>query len=136
MLRLQKDAEWDKESRVQVYTMDGVQIGVPGVGEGKKRLTFPSHWTVREALACTVWIREATPEELASMPAGWIPTWWREVDQPKALVHANGAIAFPEQCMGCVGNHLTALAQEATVPEMEEKKCIDVDDINTPPTPD
>ena len=54
-----------------MFTMSGVQIGTPGVGESDERLTFPMRYLVGDALAGTPWIRFATDAEVASirMPA-------------------------------------------------------------------
>ena len=57
------DSECDPETRVKVYTTGGTQIGLPGVGEGTKTLTFPRRYLVRDALNGTEWIRFASDEE-------------------------------------------------------------------------
>ncbi len=63
-------AEADRNTRVKVYTMDGTQIGLPGVGEGDNRLTFPRRFLVGDALRARDWIRFATPEERAATQQG------------------------------------------------------------------
>ena len=50
----------DRTRRVKVFTMSGVQIGKPGVGESDERLTFPMRYLVGDALAGTPWVRFAT----------------------------------------------------------------------------
>ena len=52
--------------RVRAYTAEGVQCGLPGLGEGEEnRLTFPQHWTAFEALNSGEWVRFATEVEKA-----------------------------------------------------------------------
>ena len=133
-----EDAQRDRESRVMVFTIHGTQIGVPGVGEKNTEncLTFPRYFRVGEALQCTPWIRFATDEELAATPSGFVPQWWRELDfQPGSLIHQNGCVAHPDDPIGLVGNTLTAVCQSSIPAPVEEKACVDVSDISTPPTP-
>ena len=67
--------------RVKVYTVNGVQIGLPGVGEGVHRLTFPAGYVIKEAMDAPTWIRFATDKEIAEeTPAGYHAPWWREID--------------------------------------------------------
>ena len=49
--------------RVQVFTFEGVQIGLPGVGEGVNRLTFPAGYVIKDAMDAPIWIRFATEKE-------------------------------------------------------------------------
>ena len=123
--------------RVKVFTMEGVQIGLPGVGEGVNRLTFPAGYVIKEAMDAPTWIRFATPEEIVQQtPVGFHPQWWREIDfKPKAFCHCNGTPAFENQPIGLYGDIITALAQAAKQPLVEELPCIDVSSIPTPPTP-
>ena len=123
--------------RVKVFTMEGVQIGLPGVGEGVNRLTFPAGYVIKEAMNAPIWIRFATPGEMAQeTPAGFHAQWWREIDfKPKAFCHCNGTPAFENQPIGLYGDTITALAQAAKQPLVEELPCIDVSGIATPPTP-
>ena len=123
--------------RVKVFTMEGVQIGLPGVGEGVNRLTFPAGYVIKEAMDEPIWIRFATPEEIAQQtPAGFHAQWWREIDfKPKAFCHCDGTPAFENQPIGLRGDTITALAQAAKQPLVEELPCIDVSSIPTPPTP-
>ena len=98
--------------RVRVYTMNGTQIGLIGVGEGKNKLTFPAHYLVKKALKCKDWIREATANELEQDA-----TWWRFLDfQPKALIHKEGSVAFELQPMGLLGSQMQALEQTPPLP--------------------
>ena len=133
----------DMGTRVKVFTVSGVQIGIPGVGEGDNRLTFPRTYLVGEVLQVQ-WIRfatEAEKQEAAKSPTvSALQTWWRYSEvQPLSLAHCSAdglcdEVASPEQHMGLVGNQMLALAQNAVV-RFENKPCADVDDIPTPPTP-
>ena len=77
----------DRTRRVKVFTMSGVQIGKPGVGESHERLTFPMGYVVGDALAETQWIRFATDAEMKTDTR-----WWRVSEcQPRKLIHCRGA---------------------------------------------
>ena len=116
--------------RVKVYTISGVQIGLPGVGEGDHKLTFPADWSIAEALEQKHWIRWATAEEFQQDAK-----WWRFIDwAPKALISTEARIMFEFQKMGECGDALTAL-QKAPEQRWEDKSCDDVSDVPTPPTP-
>ena len=118
--------------RVKVYTVNGVQIGLPGVGEGVHRLTFPAGYVIKDAMNAPTWIRFATDKEIAEeTPAGFQPRWWRELDfTPRAFVYSDGTTAFENQPIGLRGDTVQALAQEMMYPE--PKPCIDVSGIETP----
>ena len=118
----------DRDSRVKLYTLAGVQVGVAGVGEGDNRLTFPVCMMVEDVLGMTHWIRYATPEELSKTPT----KWWRELEfRPRALAHGNGILAQPNELLGEYGSSLTALVQPSGGLEVETKPCADVSAINT-----
>ena len=119
--------------RVKVFTMEGVQIGLPGVGEGVNRLTFPAGYLIKEAMDAPIWIRFATTEEIAQQtPAGFLAQWWRERDfKPKAFCHCDGTPAFENQPIGLRGDTITALAQAYEQKFEEELPCIDVSGIET-----
>ena len=123
--------------RVKVYTVNGVQIGLPGVGEGVHRLTFPAGYVIKDAMTGTTWIRFATDKEIAEeTPAGFQPRWWRELDfTPRAFVYSDGTTAFENQPIGLRGDTVTALAQAVGNVLVKESPCIDVSGIETPPTP-
>ena len=111
------DVDFERESRVKVYTQSGVQIGIAGLGEGDNRLTFPPGFLVRDALAA-IWIRSATDEERPQN--GWpgFGSWWRISEvQPKTLIHCgeNGAfcVALPNETMGLFWRTLASNAREA-----------------------
>ena len=137
--RVRQEVMQDRNSRVKIYTVAGVQVGVSGVGEKDRRLTFPVYLTVADVLGMSHWIRFATGEELSETPVGFTLSqqqWWRELEfRPKSLVHANGAIAHPEDLLGLYGTYLTALYTGLGGPELEANPCADVSAINTPPTP-
>ena len=127
------------DERVKVYTIDGVQIGLAGLGEGDNRLTFAAHIDVEVLLTAPAnhWIRAATAQEMREeTPSGFSSTWWCffETFQPRSFVHQNGYLAYAGQPVGLCGDVLTALPQEPE-PMWEEKPCCDVDHIDTPPTP-
>ena len=142
-------AFWDRDTRVKVFTPSGVQIGIPGVGEGDNRLTFPRKYLVGDALSVK-WIRFATagegpleegiPEGFATLSSHMQePKWWRYSElQPQSLIYCgpNGDdfVAQPDQPMGLLGNRMTALAQKAAT-NFTEKPCHDLEDIRTPSTP-
>ena len=122
--------------RVKVFTMEGVQIGLPGVGEGANRLTFPAGYVIKQALDAPIWIRFATTEEIAQTPAGFHSRWWQELDvKPMAFCHCDGTPAFEFQPIGLRGDTITAIAQAPDQTWVEEKPCLDVSGIATPPTP-
>ena len=71
--------------RVVAYTMDGIQCGLPGLGESEDlRLTFPSNWQVQQALNSGEWVRFATAEEKATYGTWWRPLGWN----PAAILYA------------------------------------------------
>ena len=124
--------------RVKVFTLKGVQIGLPWAGEGVNGLTFPAGYVIKQALDAPVdvWIRFATPEEIAETLAGFHAPWFKEIDfKPKAFIHCDGTLAFEGQPMGLRGDTITALAQAAEQPLVQAKPCLDVAGIATPPTP-
>ena len=123
--------------RVKVFTLKGVQIGLPGVGEGVNRLTFPAGYVIKEAMDAPIWIRFATEKEIEEeTPAGFHGPWWREIDfKPRAFVHCDGTPAFENQPIGLRGDTITVLAQAIEPVPVEELPCIDVSGIETPPTP-
>ena len=131
-----------QEERVKVFTPRGVQIGLPGIGEGDQRLTFPKSFLVGDALNQGAWICESTTTESEELPDGFgvsLPVkqkWWRffEGFEPRSLIHANGCFALDSHPMGAVGCRLTAIAQEY-MPDFEDKPCADVDSVATPCTP-
>ena len=43
--------------RISIYTMNGTQIGLAGVGEGEEALTFPAHWDVQDLFGDPHWIK-------------------------------------------------------------------------------
>ena len=108
----------DKKTRVKVFTLSGEQIGIAGVGEGDKRLTFPRYWKVGDALGKT-WLRFATENELKLDK-----TWWRKSEvQPQSLIHCGkdgeGFVATPEQEMGRLGDRMQALPKQEATPSTE-----------------
>ena len=117
------DEEVKREPRVKVYTPSGKQIGIPGVGEGDNKLTFPPSYLVRDALGAT-WIRFATDAERPQ--SGWpgLGTWWRISEfQPTTLIHCGadgaGCVAFPHEKMGRFGDRLQAMVDAGcTEPKM------------------
>ena len=129
-----------KEQRVKVYTPSGIQIGLPGMGQGHERLTFPRHFLVGDALNQEgVWICESTTTESEELPAGFSPVaqkWWSifEGFKPRSLIHENGCVALDDHPMGAVGSILLAIEQKH-IPEFEDKVCADVDSVATPGTP-
>ena len=118
------------EGRVTVTTLNGVQIGIRGIGEGENRLTFRTSYLIAEALAQPHWIRFATKAEIEQGSK----QWWRDTFKPHAFCHCDGTPAFENQPMGMCGETLTALSQPVQQ-ESEEKPCIDVSEVPTPPTP-
>ena len=82
------------------------------------RLTFPAGYVIREAMDAPVWIRRATPAEMAHQtPAGFHAQWWREIDfKPKAFCHCDGTLALENQPIGLRGDTITALVQAAEQP--------------------
>ena len=139
-------ANLSRNKRVQVYTPSGVQIGLPGVGEGKLLLTFPARYLVGDAINGKHWVRKATEDEitkeeeedlLCSQSPGEAK-WWRLAElQPQALIHTNGEIAYNDQPMGLTGNTMTACSTILQTTTYENVPPADdlVDNISTPPTP-
>ena len=122
--------------RVKVYTVNGVQIGLPGVGEGVHRLTFPAGYVIKDAMNAPTWIRFATDKETAEeTAAGSDAKWWRLIEnfKPRTFLYCDGTAAFENQPIGLRGDTVQVLAQEMMYPE--PKPCIDVSGIETPPTP-
>ena len=83
----------NRESRVRAYTLDGVQVGLAGVGEGDQRLTFPACYLVGDALRAPAehWVRFASAEEEAQTGRWYAPAGF----QPAALVYENGVVDAP-----------------------------------------
>ena len=138
-LSLKKDAQNDQHSRVKVRTCGGTQIGIPGVGEGDDRLTFPRRYLVADALEARIWFRFATEEEMKQDGK-----WYRISEvQPKAFVHSNGQIANKDDEMGLIstnlGNDFTLTSLESVPDPIPKKKedlpLMDLEGISTPPTP-
>ena len=131
--------------RVKVYTLNGKQIGKPGIGEGEERLTFPASFLVGDALNETDWIRTADECDLGKNRSASFDkeeqakTWWcfSEV-QPLGLLHSGADdesyMAAPGDPMGLNGDHMTALETTVEI-DFEEKPCCEVDDVPTPTTP-
>ena len=128
---------WSARYRVKVYTLEGVQIGLPGVGEGVNRLTLPAGYVIKEAMEAPLWIRFATEKEIEEeTPAGFNARWWREINfKPRAFCYCDGMLAFENQPIGLCGPTITALAQTVEPELVQEIPCIDVSGIETPPTP-
>ena len=103
---------WSARYRVKVYTLEGVQIGLPGVGEGANRLTLPAGYVIKEAMEAPLWVRFATEKEIEEE-----------------------TLAFENQPIGLCGPTITALAQTVEPELVQEIPCIDVSGIETPPTP-
>ena len=122
---------------VKVFTMEGVQIGLPGVGEGVHRLTFPAGYVIKDAMNAPTWIRFATDKETAeeTAVAGSDAKWWRLIEnfKPRTFLYCDGTAAFENQPIGLRGDTVQVLAQAVMYPE--PKPCIDVSGIETPPTP-
>ena len=126
-----QNALLDRDSRVEAFTMAAVRCGVPQIGEGSQRLTFPRLFLAGDALRAGAWARFATEDELAQDP-----TWHRPLAfVPRSLVHANGQVASLEDPLGLVGLRVTALAQERVQETVVEKEKPDLSGIVTPPTP-
>ena len=127
----------DRETRVRVWTLGGTQIGLPGVGEGDNRLTFPRHFLVGEALNAGFqhsWLRFATPGEMREDG-----TWYRIYEHPvRALCYANSQVAPVDEPMGLhIQNGVCRLTANAVEPpvDVQEKEAAEVSDVSTPSTP-
>ena len=138
------------QERIRIYTFGGTQIGLAGVGQGEEALTFPAHWDVKDCLDAPSlhWIRFATPEEKQETPAGFIPQWWRHLEEehvPRRLVYSNHTYAEPGMPLGMYGTVVHAVARvvndeldeldELDESKWEEKPLMSLEDIGTPPTP-
>ena len=127
--------------RIRIFTFpDGIQIGFAGLGEGEERLTFPAFWDVKECLDChsLQWVRFSTPQELQATPAGFVPQWWQFLEDhliPRSLIYSNSSVAEPGQPLGLHGSEVTAVSTAAAHEQWEDKSCVSVEDIPTPPTP-
>ena len=132
----------DRETRVRAYAASGVQIGLPGAGEGDNRLTFPRCFLVGDALRAVHWIRFATAAEMAQMDhqMDGHPQWWRffKTDkdgfQPAEIVYDNAVIAAMDMPIGLEGDVVLVKPGRSQV-AYEEKPCANVSGIQTPPTP-
>ena len=61
---------------------------------------------------------------------------WEPVDrQPTTIVFQNGLIAAPDDPIGLHGDCVTVLWPQEVKFCWEDKACVDVSDISTPPTP-
>ena len=122
----------NRTDRVTVYTLGGIQIGLPGLGEGDNKLTFPMHYEIKDALDGQLWVRFATDAE-KQIHGQW---WHISEVQPTALLHHNGRRAGNDEMMGCVSTTMAALqTHELETHSVEERPLIDVDSVSTPPTP-
>ena len=126
------EADADRQSRVRAFTINGVQCGIPGVGQGAERLTFPRRYEVADALATEIWIRFATQAELAEDS-----TWYRRLEfRPGSIVHSNNIAAVPEDMIGLISTQVTVVAQEhRIVPPVAKATNVDLATVSTPPTP-
>ena len=123
----------NRESRVRAYTLDGVQVGLAGVGQGDQRLTFPACYLVGDALRANAehWLRFASAEEAAQTGRWYAPSGF----QPAAIVYESRVVAESIWPIGLKGCTVSVLAEDPRPTLSEEKPCADVDEIKTPPTP-
>ena len=135
------DANLDRETRVRVYTANGMQICLPGLGEGSDRLTFPRCYTVGAALNGAQWVRFATSAEMDEDIRNGCSLesvqWWRVSEvQPRTLMHQNNTVALPDDPIGLVGDIVDALPQKAKVQLVEDvlPNC-DFEEVPKPTTP-
>ena len=127
-----KIAESDRVTRVKVFNMNGIKIGLAGLGQGDDQLTFPARYPVGDALNGQIWIRKASQQELADDPQWWI---FSET-QPTDLIHANGSLAFRDDPIGLLGTTLTAIVTTKPKPiDCQGQPTACLDGICTPPTP-
>lgn len=103
-----------KKRRILVYTTDGKQIGLAGVGQRDNALTFPEHFLCGDALTFGHWIRKATTEELKQDSR-----WYRilsQAEKPLKLIHQVGDVpAKPEDSMGKYGDTVIAVIKTKQV---------------------
>ena len=121
--------------------MGGIQICLAGLGTTEEPLTFPAHWDVKQCLDAGVgeWIRFSTAEEMQATPAGFVPKYWQQLELehvPRGFIYSNGTPAEPGQPLGLHGSVVTAVVSTAAPHNnYEEKACVSLADIPTPPTP-
>ena len=127
--------------RVVAYTAEGVQCGLPGLGESEEnRLTFPQHWTSQQALNSGEWVRFATEVEKVG-EAEECKKWWRPLGwTPKSILHSGrGGIAAPDEPMGMYGATVTVLPQAPVHNRVETTReaspSVNLNEIPTPNTP-
>ena len=111
--------------------LDGVQIGLAGMGCGPDKLTFPQRFPIGQALSSPHWARFATSEERAQ-GVGTDGVVMYDGLRPLTIVYKDGTIADQNEPIGFGCCTVTALAQ-APQRVYEEKPCMDVRDISTPP---
>lgn len=117
-------------TRVKVYDLSGTQIGLPGMGEDKQRLTFPAKFRVQAALSSGPWVQFATAEEEKVMG-----NWWAIAKtQPASIIFASGDIASSDLPIGFETGQVTALSQAAQV-NLFEQPSGSLDDVQTPSYP-
>ena len=116
------------KERVRAFTVDGVQCGLSGLGEGENRLSFPAHFDVGSALSTDMWVRFANEDELKTDA-----TWWRSLGfTPKAALHCNSTIADPNDPMGMHGSTITVLAQQRVEEFVSKEPNVNLEEVPTP----
>ena len=128
------NSRWPNGPRVRAYTTNGVQCGLPGLGEGEERLTFPSHWTSQMMLNSGDWVRFATEAEMSDGSKD-CEKWWRPLGRTvRTIVHSGaGGIVLPDDPVGMYGTTVTVLEQEPMdIPATKVPTPPNLDDIPTP----
>ena len=126
----------DRESRVEARMVGGC-ICCPA---GHPNFTFRAGYLVKDALADSHWVKLALKEDVAEdeIISGYTDTEMAIVSlnrQPTCIVFANQKPAQPEDPIGLHGGVVTVLFTQVAAQVCEDKPCMDLDGIETPPTP-
>ena len=103
--------------RVRAYTPGGQQCCIEECIEGYEDMSFPGPTAVGFVLSTDEqWVQMATPEEKAKTG-----NWYKPLPfKPQAVVHSNGTVAFPHECLGAYGNMVTVLQQKLRLCQHKE----------------
>ena len=126
----------DRVSRVEARMVSGCRCCISGL----TNYTFPAYYSIKNALASTHWIKVAQDVDVAEdeIISSYTDTGMAIVSLNKpatCIVFANNEPAVLEDPIGLHGGVVTVLFTQVAAQVCEDKPCMDLDGIETPPTP-